>query len=154
MPRQKRAWALLCGWIAVVATAVVVARGVPQPSSMRTLTKAMLEDKIRGGWVGQMIGVAYGAPTEFRSNRRIIAHPIEWTPDQVAGALQQAHADVLAELAPDFAGFRSAVCTGDSSGALDATRLRELAAALRNAQLAFSRVSPSSNTRMRASSAR
>ena len=72
----------------------------------------------------------------------------------LAGALQQAHADVLAELAPDFAGFRSAVCTGDRSGALDATRLRELAAALRNAQLAFARVSPSSNTRMRASSAR
>jgi uncharacterized protein (UPF0264 family) len=72
----------------------------------------------------------------------------------LAGALQQAHADVLAELAPDFAGFRSAVCAGDRSGALDATRLRDLAGALRVAQLAAARVSPSSSTRMRASSAR
>jgi hypothetical protein len=55
----------------------------------RRLARAVLEDKIRGGWVGQMIGVAYGAPTEFRSNRRIIAHPLEWTPDRVSNALQQ-----------------------------------------------------------------
>jgi uncharacterized protein (UPF0264 family) len=72
----------------------------------------------------------------------------------LAGALQQAHAHVLAELAPDFAGFRSAVCVGDRSGALDVVRLRELAGALRRAQLSFTREPPSSNTRMRASSAR
>ena len=34
----------------------------------RTITKAALEDRIRGGWAGKMIGVSYGAPTEFRSN--------------------------------------------------------------------------------------
>ena len=62
----------------------------PSPSSTeRRLTRTVLEDKIRGGWVGQMIGVAYGAPTEFRSNRRIIAHPLEWTPDRVSNALGQ-----------------------------------------------------------------
>jgi uncharacterized protein (UPF0264 family) len=77
----------------------------------------------------------------------------------LAGALQQAHAHVLAELAPDFAGFRSAVCVGDRSGTLDAARLHGLAAALRAAssavcQVPLSRVSPSSNTRMRANSAR
>jgi uncharacterized protein (UPF0264 family) len=72
----------------------------------------------------------------------------------LAGALRLEHAQVLAALAPDFAGFRSAVCAGDRSGALDAARLRELASALRTAQLAFARVSPSSSTRMRASSAR
>lgn len=77
----------------------------------------------------------------------------------LAGALRLAHAQALAELAPDFAGFRSAVCAGDRSGALDATRLHELSAALRaagrkDAQAPLSRVSPSSNTRMRASSAR
>jgi (5-formylfuran-3-yl)methyl phosphate synthase len=72
----------------------------------------------------------------------------------LAGALQQAHAGVLAELAPDFAGFRSAVCAGDRRGALDAVRLGDLASALRVAQLAAARVSPSSSTRMRASSAR
>ena len=39
---------------------------------MRTLTRQVFEDKIRGGWAGQMIGVSFGAPTEFRSNAKII----------------------------------------------------------------------------------
>lgn len=72
----------------------------------------------------------------------------------LAGALRLVHAHALAELAPDFAGFRSAVCAGDRSGALDPARVRELAAAMRLAQLALARVSPSSSPRMRASSAR
>jgi hypothetical protein len=50
-----------------------------------------LEDKIRGGWAGQMIGVSFGAPTEFRYLGRII--PEEelpaWRPEMVAGTLNQ-----------------------------------------------------------------
>jgi (5-formylfuran-3-yl)methyl phosphate synthase len=72
----------------------------------------------------------------------------------LAGALRLVHAHALAELAPDFAGFRSAVCAGERSAALDALRVRELAAAMRTAQLALARVSPSSSPRMRVSSAR
>jgi uncharacterized protein (UPF0264 family) len=48
----------------------------------------------------------------------------------LAGALQARHARTLAALAPDFAGFRSAVCEGGRSGALDAQRLGALRAAL------------------------
>ena len=39
------------------------------------LSRPALEDKIRGGWAGQMIGVAYGAPTEFRWRGQIIEDP-------------------------------------------------------------------------------
>jgi len=49
----------------------------------------------------------------------------------LAGALQRSHAMVLADLAPDFAGFRSAVCLGGRSQALDAQRLRGLVDAMR-----------------------
>jgi uncharacterized protein (UPF0264 family) len=56
------------------------------------------------------------------------------TPVGLAGALRIADAPRLAALAPDFAGFRSAVCDGDRSGALDAGRLRALAAAMRAVQ--------------------
>ena len=49
----------------------------------------------------------------------------------LAGALQRSHAAALADLAPDFAGFRSAVCVGGRSQALDALRLRELIEAMR-----------------------
>jgi uncharacterized protein (UPF0264 family) len=52
----------------------------------------------------------------------------------IAGALRTTHVPLLAGLAPDFAGFRSAVCVGDRSAALDPQRLRDLAAAMRSAQ--------------------
>ena len=49
----------------------------------------------------------------------------------LAGALQRSHALALAGLAPDFAGFRSAVCLGGRSHALDAQCLRDLVEAMR-----------------------
>jgi len=66
----------------------------------------------------------------------------------LAGALRREHAQALAELAPNFAGFRSAVCAGERSAALDATRLRELATALREAQEPAARDSPRSKLRI------
>ena len=48
----------------------------------------------------------------------------------LAGALRHPQLAALQALGPDFAGFRSAVCAGDRSGALDAERLHALAVAL------------------------
>jgi hypothetical protein len=59
------------------------------PPATRRIPRAVLEDKIRGGWAGQMIGVSYGAPTEFRSNGKINEGPIAWKPEQVANAIDQ-----------------------------------------------------------------
>ena len=36
-----------------------------------------------------MIGVSYGAPTEFVSNRRIIRWPITWKPENVTNSIKQ-----------------------------------------------------------------
>jgi ADP-ribosylglycohydrolase/Carbohydrate esterase 2 N-terminal len=55
----------------------------------RRISLAALEDKIRGGWAGQMIGVSYGAPTEFRSNGKIIEGKLPWTPDRVRNSIAQ-----------------------------------------------------------------
>ena len=49
----------------------------------------------------------------------------------LAGALRLEHQGMLSALAPDFAGFRTAVCAGDRSAALDPRRLRELCVAMR-----------------------
>lgn len=49
----------------------------------------------------------------------------------MAGALQARHAAALQALAPDFAGFRSAVCEGGRDGTLVPARLQALAQALR-----------------------
>jgi uncharacterized protein (UPF0264 family) len=44
----------------------------------------------------------------------------------LAGALRVADLPALQALAPDFAGFRSAVCDGDRAGALDPRRVADL----------------------------
>lgn len=53
----------------------------------------------------------------------------------VAGALRLPHLPALARLQPDFAGFRTAVCAGSRSGALDRQRLQALAAQLHGTAL-------------------
>jgi (5-formylfuran-3-yl)methyl phosphate synthase len=68
----------------------------------------------------------------------------------LAGALRAMHVPWLHALAPDFAGFRTAVCAGDRSSALDPQRLAQLVALVR-AQPPY-RPSPSSSARTRPTS--
>ena len=72
---------------AALAVAVVLAPALASAQAApRRLSRAVLEDKIRGGWAGQMIGVSYGAPTEFRSNGKIIEgnlkNYLDWSPQR------------------------------------------------------------------------
>lgn len=57
----------------------------------RQISMAALRDKIAGGWVGQMIGVSYGEPTEFRYRNEMI--PLEklpvWKPELISRSLNQ-----------------------------------------------------------------
>ncbi len=56
----------------------------------KTISTEDLRDKIRGGWAGQMIGVSFGAPTEFRAQQKIIEGPLpEWTPARLRNSLNQ-----------------------------------------------------------------
>jgi len=48
------------------------------------LTKDTLLDKIRGGWVGKSYGVAFGGPTEFSHQGKIIESPLELDPEGLA----------------------------------------------------------------------
>lgn len=54
-----------------------------------TISLATFEDKVRGGWAGQMIGVTYGAPTEFHFLQKINDEPRDWKPEELLGALDQ-----------------------------------------------------------------
>jgi len=54
-----------------------------------TLSTSELADKIKGAWAGQMIGVAFGAPTEFRYKGRINESELAWTPDMIKNTLVQ-----------------------------------------------------------------
>lgn len=71
----------------VLATACLL--GVPALAAgrERTISREDLLDKIRGAWAGQMIGVSYGAATEFRSNSKIFEDPIK--PEPISNAINQ-----------------------------------------------------------------
>ena len=74
-----------------IALVPTFANAQSEPS--RHLSRATLEDKIRGGWAGQMIGVSYGAPTEFRSNGKIIEGNLnkylDWSPERLKNSIDQ-----------------------------------------------------------------
>jgi hypothetical protein len=54
-----------------------------------TISPKMLKDKIAGGWAGKMIGVTYGAPTEFRALGKTFDDSIQWTPKDIRGSMWQ-----------------------------------------------------------------
>ena len=56
-----------------------------QPAVRRLPLKEYV-DKMKGGWIGQMAGVGWGAPTEFRFNGQIIPEESvpEWKPGRIS----------------------------------------------------------------------
>jgi hypothetical protein len=76
--------ALLCSGV-LVSTAALAQPQPRGPGAATTdgqlrLSKAVLRDKIRGGWAAQTIGVTFGGPTEFNYNGTFIQdyEPIPW----------------------------------------------------------------------------
>jgi len=66
----------------------------PQSSAVAetiTLPEADIVDRLEGGWAGQMIGVDWAAPTEFKAMGRILSEsevPI-WTPGMINNGFNQ-----------------------------------------------------------------
>ena len=58
-------------------------------SDSRNISSEVLKDKIAGGWAGKMIGVTYGAPTEFRAQGKTYEDTIKWIPADVKGSIGQ-----------------------------------------------------------------
>ncbi|MFN8060529.1 MAG: ADP-ribosylglycohydrolase family protein [Vicinamibacterales bacterium] len=84
--RVGRGGGRLAGW----ALLALLGLGAGQPSTLREIRLDTLRDKIEGGWAGQMIGVSFGAPTEFRYQERTIDGELPpWTPANVENALDQ-----------------------------------------------------------------
>ena len=77
----------------ILLVALSPAMAGARPARVRRISRAVLEDKVRGGWAGQMIGVSYGAPTEFRSNGKIIEGNLrsylDWSPRRLENAIDQ-----------------------------------------------------------------
>jgi hypothetical protein len=78
---MRKATLLVLVWAAAAAA---------QDKPYRELSLEALRDKIAGGWAGQMIGVSFGAPTEFRYRGKINEGELpKWTPERVRNALNQ-----------------------------------------------------------------
>ena len=56
---------------AVLVAALLAGHAQAEPQFRRLPVKVYL-DKMKGGWIGQMVGVGWGAPTEFRWRAAII----------------------------------------------------------------------------------
>jgi hypothetical protein len=82
-PRQSAPLMLLTCWLSLLLSASQAAPPV------RQISRTDLENKIRGGWAGKMIGVSYGAPTEFRYKGKINEQPLNWKPENVSNAIGQ-----------------------------------------------------------------
>jgi hypothetical protein len=81
---------LLSVFLGCVLAALVFAAFAAEGDT-RQISLADLRDKVAGGWAGQMIGVSYGAPTEFRYRNEIIPEDKlpEWRPDRINNSLNQ-----------------------------------------------------------------
>jgi hypothetical protein len=68
----------------------VLAASAAAPNA-KEISLADLRDRIEGGWAGQMIGVSYGAPTEFRYRNAVIPENKipGWRPERVSNSLEQ-----------------------------------------------------------------
>ncbi len=63
----------------------------PQGPPMHMLSVRDYRDKMMGGWIGQIAGVSFGAPTEFRWQGQIIpeADTPKWSDDMINNAFGQ-----------------------------------------------------------------
>ena len=67
-----------------------------------SMSKQVLQDKIRGAWAGQVIGCTYGGPTEFKYSNFIPdeytidwnEHLIKWWYDHVPGLYDDVYMDL------------------------------------------------------------
>jgi hypothetical protein len=78
--------ALVCAF-----TPAVLLRAAEKATEFRRLPVAEFRDKMMGGWVGQIAGVCWGAPTEFKFKDQIIPTdkvPV-WKPAMINNAFGQ-----------------------------------------------------------------
>ncbi len=73
-------------YVALIALSVIMF--VNLACAAQTYRKIAVDeyvDKMKGGWIGQMAGVGWGGPTEFRFNSRIIPEDKmpEWKPELI-----------------------------------------------------------------------
>ena len=77
--------------VGLLCVSTAAARAADRPQKFRRLGVKTYVDKMTAGWIGQMAGVAWGFPTEFKFNGRIIPEQKvpKWRPEMVNNAFDQ-----------------------------------------------------------------
>ena len=83
---MKRYWLVLF-WLVLLI--VMTSCSKQDTQEMRTIGIEQLRDKIAGGWAGKMIGVSYGAPTEFRARGETYEKEIRWDLESIKNSIYQ-----------------------------------------------------------------
>ena len=79
-----------CNFFILIGALIILTASCKNSSDeFRTIKPDVLKDKIAGGWAGKMIGVTYGAPTEFRAQNKIFSDSINWEPSDIKGSMWQ-----------------------------------------------------------------
>ncbi len=89
--RQNSIHARAIRWPAAVAFLLVALAQSHAAENVRRLTVAQYRDHMAAGWIGQMVGVGWGGPTEFRFRGQII--PEEKMPPWKPSLVNQFHQD-------------------------------------------------------------
>lgn len=75
------------GWVTAVMACVWLLNAVchAEERPYRRISLATYQDKMEAAWIGQMVGVGWGGPTEFRAVGRILREdePPAWKPEMV-----------------------------------------------------------------------
>jgi hypothetical protein len=77
--------------LGALAAFLALAGALEAAPAFRRLPLAEYRDRMQGGWIGQMAGVAWGGPTEFRYQGRIIPErelPC-WVPQMINDSFEQ-----------------------------------------------------------------
>jgi hypothetical protein len=75
--------------ICVLFIVVLVLNACKSQHKTPTIAIEVLKDKIAGGWAGKMIGVSYGAKSEFRARGETFEKELPWEPSMVNNSLGQ-----------------------------------------------------------------
>ncbi|HOX57626.1 MAG TPA: ADP-ribosylglycohydrolase family protein [Candidatus Paceibacterota bacterium] len=88
---MKRLVLLLLAFVCTPTFAWRLAAAPPKATEFHRLSLAEFRDKMMGGWAGQIAGVCWGAPTEFKYKDQIIPldHVPVWKPSLINNAFGQ-----------------------------------------------------------------
>lgn len=75
--------------LVVTILSFIFLSGYGQKPIYKTIKSEVLEDKVKGAWVGKMFGVEYGIKMEFAAMGHTYEDEIPWEPSMIKGALRQ-----------------------------------------------------------------